>query len=46
MSTYLLTYLPMGLYNSPDIFQEKMSELMNGLEFARVYIDDLSLNPI
>ena len=33
--------LPMGLCNSPDIFQEKMSELMSGLEFARAYIDDL-----
>ena len=33
--------LPMGLCNSPDIFQEKMSELMDGLEFARAYIDDL-----
>ena len=33
--------LPMGLFNSPDIFQEKMSELMEGLEFARAYIDDL-----
>ena len=33
--------LPMGLCNAPDIFQEKMSELMAGLEFARVYIDDL-----
>jgi hypothetical protein len=31
----------MGLCNSPDIFQEKMSELMVGLEFARAYIDDL-----
>jgi hypothetical protein len=27
--------LPMGLCNSPDIFQENMSELMFGLEFAR-----------
>jgi hypothetical protein len=27
--------LPMGLCVSPDIFQEKMSELMQGLEFAR-----------
>ena len=26
--------LPMGLCNSPNIFQEKMSELMYGLEFA------------
>ena len=31
----------MGLCNSPDIFQEKMSELMEGLEFARTYLDDL-----
>ena len=33
--------LPMGLCNSPDIFQEKMSDLMQGLEFARAYLDDL-----
>ena len=33
--------LPMGLSVSPDIFQEKMSELMSGLEFARAYLDDL-----
>ena len=33
--------LPMGLCNSPDIFQEKMSELFEGLEFVRTYIDDL-----
>jgi hypothetical protein len=33
--------LPMGLSNSPDIFQECMSDLMSGLEFCRVYIDDL-----
>jgi hypothetical protein len=32
---------PMGLCNSPDIFQEKMSELMFGLEFTRAYLDDL-----
>jgi RNase H-like domain found in reverse transcriptase len=31
----------MGLLVSPDIFQEKMSELMAGLEFARAYLDDL-----
>jgi len=35
--------LPMGLCNSPDIFQEKMSELMVGLEFARAYLHDLLL---
>ena len=33
--------LPMGLSNSPDIFQDKMSTLMAGLEFVRTYIDDL-----
>ena len=33
--------LPMGLSNSADIFQERMSELMEGLEFVRAYIDDL-----
>jgi hypothetical protein len=33
--------IPMGLCNSPDIFQEKMSELMEGLEFVRTYINDL-----
>jgi hypothetical protein len=33
--------LPMGLYSSPDIFQEKMSELMQGLKFAQAYIDHL-----
>jgi len=31
----------MGLCNSPDIFQEKMSELMDGTAFVRTYIDDL-----
>jgi len=31
----------MGLCNSPDIFQEKISLLMDGLEFVRAYIDDL-----
>ena len=33
--------LPMGLSNSPDIFQENMSGLMQGLNFVRAYIDDL-----
>ena len=31
----------MGLSTSPDLFQEKMSELMMDLEFVRVYLDDL-----
>ena len=33
--------LPMGLCNSPNIFQEKMSKLMSGLEFARAYLNNL-----
>ena len=31
----------MGISGSPDIFQEKMSSLMQQLEYVRVYIDDL-----
>jgi len=31
----------MGLCNSPDIFHEKMSELLDGLVFVRTCIDDL-----
>ncbi len=38
---YLYLQLPMGLTRSPDIFQEKISSLMESLEFVRVYIDDL-----
>ena len=38
---YEMQCLPMGLCNSPDIFQEKMSELMYDLDFVRTYIDDL-----
>ena len=33
--------LPMGLCNSPDIFQEHMSELFWDIEYVRAYIDDL-----
>ena len=33
--------LPMGLCNSPDIFQEKMSTLMQDLDYVRAYIDDI-----
>ena len=38
---YEMQCLPMGLCNSPDIFQEKMSTLMEDLEYVRTYIDDL-----
>ena len=33
--------LPMDPCNSPDIFQERMNELLNGLDYNRTYIDDL-----
>jgi hypothetical protein len=33
--------LPMGNSSSADIFQERMTALMRGLEFVRRYIDDL-----
>ena len=41
MGKYEYQRLPMGLCNSPDIFQEKMSELFVGLDTVHVYIDDL-----
>ena len=31
----------MGLCNNPDMFQEKMNELFNGLDYVRTCIDDL-----
>ena len=33
--------LPMGLCTSQDIFQEKMSGFMTGLEFVRIYLDNI-----
>ena len=33
--------LPIGQCNSPDIIQQKMNELFNGLDYVRTYIDDL-----
>ncbi len=33
--------LAMGIAGSPDIFQGKMSELMESLEYVRAYLDDL-----
>ena len=38
---YKYQQLPMGLCNSPNIFQEKMSKLFVGLNTVRVYIDNL-----
>ena len=31
----------MGVAGAPDIFQEKMSDLMRALQYVRTYIDDL-----
>ena len=38
---YEYQWLPMGLCNSPNIFQEKMGILMQDLEYVWAYIDDL-----
>jgi hypothetical protein len=38
---YSYKRLPMGIAGSPDIFQGKMSELMESLEFVRAYLDNL-----
>ena len=38
---YKYLRLPMGLSGAPDIFQEKMSSLVDHLDYARVYLDDL-----
>jgi hypothetical protein len=38
---YQFVRLPMGISCSPDIFQEKMSDLMQHLDFVRTYLDDL-----
>ena len=33
--------LPMGLSGAPDVYQDKMSDLVSDLEYARAYLDDL-----
>ncbi len=38
---YSFKGLPMGIAGSPDIFQGKMLELMESLEYVRAYLDDL-----
>jgi hypothetical protein len=38
---YSYKRLPMGIAHSPGIFQGKMTELMESLEFVRAYLDDL-----
>jgi hypothetical protein len=34
---------PIGVSSSTDTFQERMSKLMQGLDFARVCIDDVAM---
>ncbi len=38
---YSYKQLPMGIAGSPDIFQGKMLELMESLEYLRAYLDGL-----
>jgi hypothetical protein len=38
---YQYKRLPMGIVNSPDIFQSIMMEVVGDLDFARAYIDDI-----
>jgi hypothetical protein len=38
---YSYKRLPLGIAGSPDIFQQKMSELMETLECVRAYLHDL-----
>jgi hypothetical protein len=38
---YSYKRLPMGIACSPDIFQGKMLEQMESLEYVRAYLDDI-----
>ena len=38
---YEYNRLPMGVTNSVDVFQEKMSELFVGFDYVRAYLDNL-----
>ena len=38
---YSYKRLPLGIADSPQFFQSKMSELMMALECVRTYLDDL-----
>ena len=38
---YLYMRLPMGIAGSPEIFQERMINLIQTLDYVRVYIDNL-----
>ena len=36
-----ITWLTMGVMCAPEFFQEKMSTLMEGLEYTHTYLDDM-----
>ena len=38
---YKYTRLPMGIMNSPDIFQAVIQELLGDLDFVQAYLDDI-----
>jgi hypothetical protein len=38
---YRYTKLPMGVKVAVDIFQEVMTKLFAGLDFVRVYLEDI-----
>ena len=38
---YHYKQLPMGVANSPDIFQHKINDLFHEFEFIHTYMDDL-----
>eukprot|EP00957_Ditylum_brightwellii_P074664 5674742-Ditylum_brightwellii.AAC.1 len=40
---YKYLKLPMGLYNSPNIFQEKMTKMFANTKEVQAYIDNLLL---
>jgi hypothetical protein len=40
MSNYEYQSLPMGLWNSPEIYQEQMSIIFEDLEHSREYVND------
>ena len=41
LGKYRYKRLPMGVANSPDIFQQKMNDLFQVFEFIRSYIDEI-----
>jgi hypothetical protein len=38
---YHYKWLPMGIKNSPDIFQAVINDLLGDLDFVQVYLDDI-----